>query len=156
MTDTISHGGYPGKRWLILFLVVLLSGCGNSATTNNTIEAELLAGDGFLQSLQRYFFPKSYWKSKSEQLVLRVKQHQEAFNEKARQYHQLLSKRREKVNQAIAQAEANGKSVEEARRAVIQEFRESLDPIREETRQLGKELRRVMTLLAQAEMASRQ
>ncbi|MBF0183531.1 MAG: hypothetical protein HQM06_03950 [Magnetococcales bacterium] len=144
--------------WLLLLCTaLLLTACSpNSAATSGSIEAELIAGDGFLQHLQRYFFPKSYWKKKSEQMQERVKGYQETFNEKAKIYHQLLSKRREKVNTAIAQAEAAGKPVEEARRLVIQEFRDTLDPIREETRQLGKDLRRAMTLLAQAEMASRQ
>jgi hypothetical protein len=142
--------------WLLcVVLSVFLSACGSGAASSS-IEAELTAGDTFLQHVQRYFFPKSYWRKKSEQMQERVKQYQESFNEQARTYHALLSKRRERVDQAITQAEAAGKSVEEARRVVIQEYRQTLDPVREETRQLGKELRRAMALLAQADMAARQ
>ncbi|MBF0096043.1 MAG: hypothetical protein HQM04_05515 [Magnetococcales bacterium] len=142
--------------WILCVLLsVLLSACGSGAAPSS-IEAELTAGDTFLQHVQRYFFPKSYWHKKSEQMQERVRKYQESFNEQARAYHALLTKRRERVDQAITQAEAAGKSVEEARRLVIQEYRQTLDPVREETRQLGKELRRAMALLAQADMAARQ
>ncbi|MEO5340438.1 MAG: hypothetical protein H7837_07980 [Magnetococcus sp. MYC-9] len=136
--------------------LLLLAACGPESTTQPTaMETELYAGDGTLQTLQRTFFPAAYWREKNSALQERVRKHQEAFSERTRAYHALLAKRREKVNQAIAQAKAAGKPTDEARRLVIQEFRETLDPVREEARQLGKELRRAMGLLARAEIAAR-
>lgn len=153
-------GSLVGCRWWHFFVVVcvlLLGGCGSDGGGNRAgLDAELYAGDDVVQTLKRYFFPSAYWKGKSVLFQERVKRHQEAFNERTQVYHALLEKRREKVNQVVSQAEAVGKGVEEARRQVIQEFRGTLDPVREEARQLGKELRRAMALLAQAEIAARQ
>ncbi|MEO5350144.1 MAG: hypothetical protein H7836_10920 [Magnetococcus sp. YQC-3] len=139
---------------VVLGCLLLLAGCGPEGRAG--LDAELYAGDDTVQTLKRYFFPATYWKEKSLLLQERVKQQQEAFNERTRAYHGLLEKRRERVNQVVSQAEAAGKSGDEARRAVIQEYRATLDPVREEARQLGKELRRAMALLAQAEIAARQ
>ncbi len=137
--------------------MLLLTGCNpDSAVHQTNLEAELHAGDGVGQTLQRFFFPAAYWQEKSRLFQEQVNKQQEAFSERAKAYHLLLGKRREKVNQAISQAEAAGKAGDEARRLVIQEFRAQLDPVREETRQLGKALRHAMALLAQAEIAARQ
>ncbi|MEO5362567.1 MAG: hypothetical protein H7838_02945 [Magnetococcus sp. DMHC-8] len=150
------------RPWPLSFAILvggllLLAGCGPEEVANRTdLETELQAGDGTVQTLQRFFFPATYWREKSERLQEQVKQQQAAFNDRARAYHALLQQRRDKVKQAITQAEAVGKAVDEARRTVIQEFRSTLDPVREETRQIGKELRRIMALQAQAEIAARQ
>ncbi|MBF0401728.1 MAG: hypothetical protein HQL90_13295 [Magnetococcales bacterium] len=148
------------RRWHLLFAVascwlLLLAGCGPTDGAQTHVASELAAGDTVVQTLRRLFFPASYWKEKGEQLQGDVRKQQEAFNERTQAYHKLLEQRRARVNAAIAEAEANGKGADEARRLVIQEFRVTLDPLREEARQLGKELRRLMTLQAQAEAAAR-
>ena len=142
---------------VVLGCLLLLAGCGpEDGAGRGGLDAELYAEDDTVQTLKRFFFPTAYWKEKSLVLQERVKKQQEAFNERTQAYHGLLEKRRERVNQVVSQAEAAGKSGDEARRVVIQEYRATLDPVREEARQLGKELRRVMALLAQAEIAARQ
>ncbi len=146
----------------LLFLIagcwlLLLAGCGpgESDSSQTQMEAELYANDDMVQTFRRLFFPTAYWREKSAFLQERVRTHQEAFNEQTKAYHLLLVKRREKVNEAIIQAVSTDKSSDDARRLVIQEYRIALDPVREEARQLGKELRRLMTLQAQVDMAAR-
>lgn len=152
------------RRWSFVFvlascwLLLPLTGCnpGGDSANSAHMERELYANDDLLQTFRRLFFPAAYWKEKSTLLQEQVKKHQAAFQDRTKAYHTLLEERREKVGQAIAQAEAAGKRGDEARREVIQGFRAALDPVREEARQLGKTLRHLMTLQAQAEMAARQ
>lgn len=57
---------------------------------------------------------------------------------------------------AMSQAQKAGTDPDAARRATLQAFRDHINPLREEARQLGKTLRRAMTLQRQAESAARQ
>ncbi|MBF0161810.1 MAG: hypothetical protein HQL88_05945 [Magnetococcales bacterium] len=154
-----THGrfGRSSLRMAVAGMLLLLAGCGPEGSGQRAdVENELYANDDILQTVQRHMAPATYWQEKNQRLRERVQKHQEAFNEQAQAYHALLNKRRVQVTEAIAQAKKAGKSADEARRLVIQEFRATLDPIREETRRLGKELRRAMALLAQADSAARQ
>lgn len=152
------------RRWPFVltltscWLLLPLAGCGleGNSTSQTHLETELYANDDMVQTLRRLFFPAAYWQEKSDLLQEQVKKHQEAFHERTKAYHTLLEKRRKQVGEAIAQAKTAGKGGDEARKEVIQAFRAALDPVREEARQLGKTLRRLMMLQAQAEMAARQ
>ena len=149
------------RRWPRCFAVagcwvLLLAGCNLEGTVNVGVETELYVSDGLLQTLQRYFFPATYWQEKCAVLQERVQRAQKSFNERTQAYQVLLGKRREQINLAIVRAQAAGKSTDEAQRVVIQEFRALLDPVREEARDQGKELRHAMALLVRAKIATEQ
>ena len=137
--------------FLMAALLGFLFGCGLESPE----EAELYREDSGWQTLQRLFFADLYWKKKIATLQENVAKSREAFESSTQAYHLLLQKRRERVMQAIAQAQKSGSDTDAARRGAIQSLRGTLDPLREEARQKGKTLRHAMALLVQAEQARR-
>lgn len=119
-----------------------------------------MANDTFVQTLKRFVFSESYWQDKVEKMKNRMLAQQKRFKESHLIYHNKLQQRRDavrKATQAIANGKESGAKLSKlkkaARREVIQTFRVTLKPLREETRKQGKELRRTMELLMQAERA---
>ena len=134
----------------LLGLVFLLAGCG----TERALDADLYRGDGLLQTVQRFFFPDTYWRHKKERLQEQIQKSRALFRVQTQAYRVLLKKRRGEVMQAMSQARASGAEPHTARREVIQTLRSAVDAQRERARQQGKALRHAMALLVQAEAAS--
>ncbi len=132
-----------------LFLLLLLSGCGSDVT----VDAELYAQDGFLQTLRRSFQPESYWESKVAALEVAMQVDQIGFKKRNSIYRKKLRERRKAVLIAVNQAEAAGKDPRGARRAAIEKYRSKLDPLRSQTRDMGRQLRHRMRLLGLAREA---
>ena len=142
--------------YVLLFSTILtlpISGCGPDA---EEVSAALYADDGFLRTLQRTVFPETYWQGKVTDLEQEIQSDLVVFQERNHAYHNLLLQRRDTVLQSVAKAKAEGADPRVARRDVIQKYRPTLNPLREQTRQKGKRLRRKMELLLQARDALRQ
>lgn len=135
-----------------IFLTIVLSGCGPESAVN----ADLYATDSMMQTLTRLFLPETYWEKKRAILQREVHKNQAAFKKRTKAYHELLQKRRGNVMQAMSRAQKAGTDPHAARREAIQALRDTMDPIREEARQLGKKLRSATVLLTKAEKAARQ
>ncbi len=136
-------------RFLPLLLLLLVAGCGADVS----VDAELYAQDGFIQTLRRTFTPVSYWEGKVTALEAALKVDQVGFKKSNRIYRNKLRERRKAVLTAVNQAESNGQNPRAARRGAIERYRQELDPLRQRTREMGRQLRHRMRLLSLAREA---
>ena len=133
----------------LLLVLSLLAGCG----ADEAVDAELTAQDGLFLALKRTFAPESYWREKVAEMEVRLQESQEAFKKSNGAYREKLQERRRAVLEAVNRAETSGGNARAARREAIEKYRLILDPLRFETREMGREMRQRMRYLDLARAA---
>jgi len=139
--------GPRGVSLLLLFVLpfLLLAGCGS--TEGIEVTDALIAGDGLLDKGKRVFFPATYWRDKAIGFSQRAVEERELYRKATQAYHEALKSRRQEIEQAVSQASKGGQDVPQARRKVIQQFRDKLDPLRQLSKKHGRAMSQAMELM---------
>ncbi|MBF0369551.1 MAG: hypothetical protein HQL52_08865 [Magnetococcales bacterium] len=140
----------PSLRFLAALLLtttLLISGCTQPETE---VDPMVFAGDGTIDTLNRYLRPSHYWYGKVAQMSERVNADREAFKAKNAVYLTLLRERREQVRVAVEKARNEGGDARKARKEVITFYRDQLEKLRAASRKESKALRKSKVWLNQA------
>ncbi|MBF0453275.1 MAG: hypothetical protein HQL72_00485 [Magnetococcales bacterium] len=140
------RGGCQHKRGLVLVVLFsLLTGC--SDPNSSSLDASFYAKDSTWEKLRHFFTPESYWQKKVVDLTAELEVDRAFFHEENQRYRALLSRRRQQVVEAVAEAKKSGSDPKQARQQVILSFRAQLDPARTRAREAGRKLRQKMDFL---------
>ncbi|MBF0612899.1 MAG: hypothetical protein G8345_02455 [Magnetococcales bacterium] len=139
------------SKWLVLAMGLALLSC--SSQPEGELDPKLFANDSLLQTIERHITPRSYWKDKVEALQTRGDQAREKFRQGFAAYQNLLRERRKFMTGRMAELKAAGKDPNQGRQEAISQFRQEVDRLRNENRELAKQLQQEDQLLAQAQRA---
>lgn len=154
-------------RAALLGVFLALGGCGDPGVE---VDPAQFAGEGWGETLTRTFSPRGYWQEKVAALEAQVAVERAHYEEKVAAYRQLLAERRAAMARAGSgegegvqggqgaasprtAGQENGSALRHARKEVMLAYRERVGAVRQENRQLSKQLRQRMLWLHQARNA---